>query len=55
MFAMGSFNSRFENDNRRLLRARDLMDQEYWNDLDMKSLGQAAAMSRAHFMFTSMR
>jgi len=47
---MGSINSHFENDNRRLLRARDLMDREYWNDLDMKSLGQVAAMSRAHFI-----
>lgn len=47
---MGSFSSRFENDNRRLLRARDLMDREYWNDLDMKGLGQVAAMSRAHFI-----
>lgn len=47
---MGSFSSRFENDNRRLLRARDLMDREYWNDLDMKGLGHVAAMSRAHFI-----
>ena len=47
---MASFNSRYENDNRRLLRARDLMDRDYWNDVDMKSLGRVAAMSRAHFI-----
>jgi len=47
---MGSLNSRFENDNRRLLRARDLMDRRYWDDLDVTRLGQAAEMSRAHFI-----
>lgn len=47
---MGSLNSRFENDNRRLLRARDLMDREYWRDLDVTGLGRVAAMSRAHFI-----
>jgi transcriptional regulator GlxA family with amidase domain len=45
---MGSLNPRFENDNRRLLRARDLMDRKYWDDLDVTGLGQVAAMSRAH-------
>lgn len=47
---MSSFTSRFENDNRRLLRARDVIDREYWKDLDMIGLGQVAAMSRAHFI-----
>jgi transcriptional regulator GlxA family with amidase domain len=47
---MSSITSRFENDNRRLLRARDVMDREYWRDLDMIGLGQVATMSRAHFI-----
>lgn len=42
--------SRLENDNRRLLRARDLMDRDYWRDLDIDGLADVALMSPAHFI-----
>ncbi|MFP3915012.1 MAG: helix-turn-helix domain-containing protein [Actinomycetota bacterium] len=42
--------SRLENDNRRLLRARDLMDRQYWRSLDIDRLADAALMSPAHFI-----
>jgi transcriptional regulator GlxA family with amidase domain len=42
--------SRLENDNRRLLRARDLMDREYWRTLDVDQVADVALMSRAHFI-----
>jgi transcriptional regulator GlxA family with amidase domain len=42
--------SRLENDNRRLLRARDVMDREYWRSLDIDRLADVALMSPAHFI-----
>ncbi len=42
--------SRLENDNRRLLRARDLMDRDYWRSLDIDRLADVALMSPAHFI-----
>lgn len=42
--------SRLENDNRRLLRARDLMDRAYWRSLDIDALADVALMSPAHFI-----
>lgn len=42
--------SHLENDNRRLLRARDLMDRDYWRGLDIDSLADVALMSPAHFI-----
>jgi len=42
--------SRYENDNRRLLRARDLIDREYWRSLDIDALASVAFMSPAHFI-----
>ena len=42
--------SRLENDNRRLLRARDLMDRDYWRSLDIVRLADVALMSPAHFI-----
>lgn len=42
--------SHLENDNRRLLRARDLMDRDYWRSLDIDSLADVALMSPAHFI-----
>lgn len=42
--------SRLENDNRRLLRARDLMDRDYWSTLDIDRLADVAIMSPAHFI-----
>lgn len=42
--------SHLENDNRRLLRARDHMDREYWDDLDIDRLADVALMSAAHFI-----
>jgi len=50
VLSFGSVISRFENDNRRLLRARDMMDREYWNELDIDRLAEVAVMSRAHFI-----
>lgn len=42
--------SRLENDNRRLLRARDVMDRDYWSGLDIDRLADVALMSPAHFI-----
>lgn len=42
--------SHLENDNRRLLRARDLMDRVYWDELDIDRLAEVAMMSPAHFI-----
>jgi transcriptional regulator GlxA family with amidase domain len=42
--------SRLENDNRWLLRARDVMDREYWRSLDIDRLADVALMSPAHFI-----
>lgn len=42
--------SRLENDNRRLLRARDMMDRDYWRSLDIDRLADVAMMSPAHFI-----
>lgn len=42
--------SRLENDNRRLLRARDVMDRDYWSSLDIDRLADVALMSPAHFI-----
>lgn len=42
--------SHLENDNRRLLRARDLMDRDYWRSLDVDALADVALMSPAHFI-----
>lgn len=41
---------RLENDNRRLLRARDLMDRHYWRSLEIDRLADVALMSPAHFI-----
>jgi transcriptional regulator GlxA family with amidase domain len=41
---------RVENDNRRLLRARDRMDRDYAKPLDVPSLAQVALMSESHFI-----
>jgi AraC-like DNA-binding protein len=42
--------SHVENDNRRLLRARDLIDRGYWNDLHIGRLASVALMSPSHFI-----
>jgi AraC-like DNA-binding protein len=41
-----------EDQNRRLLRARDTMDRQYANALDIKQLAAIAYMSPAHFIRT---
>lgn len=41
-----------EDQNRRLLRARDTMDREYANELDIAKLAAIAYMSPAHFIRT---
>lgn len=38
-----------EDQNRRLLRARDAMDRDYASELDIPSLSRVALMSPAHF------
>ena len=38
-----------EDQNRRLLRARDVMDRDYASELDIPSLARVAPMSPAHF------
>ncbi|APH03236.1 helix-turn-helix transcriptional regulator [Janibacter sp. FSL W8-0316] len=38
-----------EDQNRRLLRARDAMDRDYASELDIPSLARVALMSPAHF------
>lgn len=38
-----------ENQNRRLLRARDTMDRDYANPLDVPALARIAHMSPSHF------
>lgn len=38
-----------EDQNRRLLRARDAMDRDYASELDILSLARVALMSPAHF------
>ena len=38
-----------EDQNRRLLRARDVMDRDYASELDIPSLARVALMSPAHF------
>jgi len=47
---LGQMISRLENDNRRLLRARDVMDRDYWRSLDIDRLADVALMSPAHFI-----
>src|SRR3954451_5366612 len=39
-----------EDSNRRLLRARDAMDRDYAQPLDVRSLARVAFMSEAHFI-----
>jgi transcriptional regulator GlxA family with amidase domain len=39
-----------ENDNRRLLRARDRMDRDYARPLDVPALAHVALMSESHFI-----
>jgi transcriptional regulator GlxA family with amidase domain len=39
-----------ENDNRRLLRARDRMDRDYARPLDVPALARVALMSDMHFI-----
>ena len=41
-----------EEQNRRLLRARDLMDRSYAEPLDIASLARVACVSEAHFIRT---
>ena len=41
-----------EETNRRLLRARDVMDREYARPLDVRALARAAHVSDAHFIRT---
>ena len=38
--------------NRLMLRARDAMDRDYRNDLDIAALAQVACVSQAHFIRT---
>jgi len=40
--------SRYENDNRRLLRARALIDSEYWSALDIDRFASVALVSSCH-------
>ena len=39
-----------EDNNRRLLRARDVMDRSFAEDLDLLTLARVAVMSQAHFI-----
>jgi AraC-like DNA-binding protein len=41
-----------ENTNRRMLRARDLMDRSYIQPLDIPTLARVACVSEAHFIRT---
>lgn len=41
-----------EDSNRRMLRARDAMDRDYAQPLDVKSLARIAQVSEAHFIRT---
>jgi AraC-like DNA-binding protein len=41
-----------ENTNRRMLRARDLMDRSYTQPLDIPTLARVACVSEAHFIRT---
>ena len=41
-----------EDSNRRLLRARDAMDRQYAEPLDIRSLARVAHVSEAHFIRT---
>lgn len=39
-----------DNDNRRLLRARDMMDRAFGDPLDIERLAEVAVMSPSHFI-----